>query len=225
MVAKKKIPAEATPKRKASPETSKKRAEQIVASADVVLAVPKGQTIPLEDTPAKDPEPTPPEGLAEYPVKGTAYSLLGMIDPEQKPTIPQIVAMARRLVDVASKLPRYIKRAAIPAYMFHSKFSPDAPVIEEDPTNDNPESESATKSKRRLIKMETDTKGSMKTTVIEIPNGVPLKKVCADIDIDPSLARRILRSKGKKPSGRWEWKPEDVEDVKTLLKAEAEKLK
>lgn len=223
MVAKKKITA--VSKKKTSPETSKKRAEQIIASADVVLVVPKGQTIPLEDAPTPDQDPAPVEGLAEYPVKGTPYSVLGLIDPDQKPTIAQIVAMARRLVEVAPKLPRYIKRAAIPAYMFHSKFNPEASEVEEDPTNDNPESEPATKSKRRVARMATDTKGSMKTTVIEIPNGVPLKKVCADIDIDPGLARRILRSKGKKPTGRWEWKPEDVEGVKALLKEEAGKLK
>ncbi len=221
MVAVKKSATPVASKKKASPkaDVSKKRAEQIIASADVVMVVPKGQTIPLSDS----PEVIKSEdlvGLREYAVAGTSITLLGMEDPDQTPTLPQIVAMARRLVEVAPKLPRYVKRAAIPAYMFHSKFNPDA-IQGGDETGGEGDDE-ATKPKR-VVKMETDTKGSIKVSVIE--NGVPLKKVCSDIDVDPRIARRILRAKDKRPAGRWEWKPEDVPAIQELLKAEAAKLK
>lgn len=56
-----------------------------------------------------------------------------------------------------------------------------------------------------------------------IPGGVSLKKVCADADIDPKLARRILRAKGGKPGGRWEWTPEEAPKIIKMLKEEAAK--
>lgn len=61
-----------------------------------------------------------------------------------------------------------------------------------------------------------------KSTIVD---GVSLKKVCAEADIDPKLARRILRSKGAKPGGRWEWKPDEVAGVVKLLKDGAAALK
>lgn len=72
---------------------------------------------------------------------------------------------------------------------------------------------------------ETETKKSSAGS--GIVNGVSLKKVCADADIDPKLARRILRSKGKKPGGRWEWTKEDAPKIVEMLKeaAKAEKAK
>ena len=38
------------------------------------------------------------------------------------------------------------------------------------------------------------------------------------------LARRILRPKGKKPGGRWEWPKGEVAAIAELLKAESRKL-
>ncbi len=63
-----------------------------------------------------------------------------------------------------------------------------------------------------------------KTSAAPSGDVVSLKKVCADANIDPRLARRILRTKGKKPGGRWEWNPKDVAGVVELLKVEAKKL-
>jgi hypothetical protein len=60
-----------------------------------------------------------------------------------------------------------------------------------------------------------------------LADGVALKKVCAEANVDPKLARRILRSKGAKPGGRWEWPKGEVAAIVKLLKegaaAEAKK--
>lgn len=50
-------------------------------------------------------------------------------------------------------------------------------------------------------------------------NAVSLKKICQDADLDPRVARRLLRSKGKRPTGRWEWDPKDVPEIVAFLKA------
>lgn len=53
------------------------------------------------------------------------------------------------------------------------------------------------------------------------PDAVALKKVCSEANVDPKLARRILRSKGQKPGGRWEWPKGEVAKIVALLKKEA----
>jgi hypothetical protein len=49
---------------------------------------------------------------------------------------------------------------------------------------------------------------------------VPLKKVCAQANVDPRVARRILRAKRKRPSGRWSWSASKVSAIVELLKRE-----
>lgn len=71
----------------------------------------------------------------------------------------------------------------------------------------------------------TAAKTSTKPDKPSLIDGVSLKKVCSEAGIDPKLARRILRSKGAKPGGRWEWKADDVPGVVKLLKEGAEALK
>jgi|SRR5579863_2571073 len=182
------------------------RSKQIVLMVDVKKIV---GPIPLKIEPeVKAVEPPLLEGLAEFAVKDTAYKLVGMIDPSQEPTIEQRRAIARRLIDIGPKLPQYIQGAAMPAHMFHSS------AMGRTKTKEGGEGD-ATSSTPRAAK---------KATAEGIPNGVPLKKVCAQANVDPKVARRILRSKGKKPAGRWEWTPEDVPAVVELLKIEAAKL-
>lgn len=51
------------------------------------------------------------------------------------------------------------------------------------------------------------------------PNLIPLKKICGEINVDPKLARRLLRAEKSipRPEGRWEFDPKDVERIKKLI--------
>lgn len=46
---------------------------------------------------------------------------------------------------------------------------------------------------------------------------VPLKKICATVDIDPKKARRILRDKMERPNGRWSWTIVQSKRVEAIL--------
>lgn len=50
-------------------------------------------------------------------------------------------------------------------------------------------------------------------------NLVPLKKICADANIDPKIARRVLRGHGQKPAGRWEWPVASVPVIMSILQS------
>lgn len=49
-----------------------------------------------------------PLRLKEVPIEGTAYSALEPLDPKQYLTIPERVAIARRIQELAPKLPHYV---------------------------------------------------------------------------------------------------------------------
>lgn len=53
-------------------------------------------------------------------------------------------------------------------------------------------------------------------------DAVPLKRICTDLDIEPRVARRLLRGAKKEPlaqvDGRWEWPKAQVPEVSALLK-------
>jgi hypothetical protein len=51
------------------------------------------------------------------------------------------------------------------------------------------------------------------------PNAIPLKKICGDCNVDPKLARRLLRAETSipRPEGRWEFNPKDVERIKKVI--------
>lgn len=46
---------------------------------------------------------------------------------------------------------------------------------------------------------------------------IPLKKVCANVDIDPKIARRVLRERMKRPNGRWDWTLAQSKKVEAIL--------
>lgn len=62
-------------------------------------------------------------------------------------------------------------------------------------------------------------------------NLIPLKIICRDIEYDPREARMKLRAgvkSGKiphEPKGRWEWSPDEVEDIKMFLRGDTVKGK
>ena len=176
---------------------------QIIDNPMVAEFTGTGHAIPLETTPISA---TKYEGLVEYEIKGTALRLVGLADPTQTPTDPQRVIMARRLVEVGPQLPKYVKGVKIAPVAFHSKNDPD---------------NSEHKSRREEAVAEDRPKREKKTvatTSSTIVNGVPLKKLCAEIDLEPKDARAILRkAKVEKPGGRWEWTKEDAENIKAIL--------
>lgn len=51
------------------------------------------------------------------------------------------------------------------------------------------------------------------------PNLVPLKKICKDANVDPKIARRLLRAEKSipRPEGRWEFDPKDVERIRKVI--------
>jgi hypothetical protein len=56
------------------------------------------------------------------------------------------------------------------------------------------------------------------------PVRISLKAICADLKIDPTAARRKLRAKAAKGADfRWEFLEEEVEGIKAILTAKAEK--
>lgn len=176
-----------------------KRLDQILNN-DLVAIEPGKEQLPLDKEPISA---TKHPRLMEYLVPGTQIRLLGMRDPNEVPTDEERVEMARRLNEVSPLLPKYIRRMSLSAAVIPA------------PTETKPDEKSDGKKPEAVGTKKKDA---------GIPNGVPLKKICAEVKIEPKLARRILRSKGKKPGGRWEWEAKDVDGIKKLLKEEAAKL-
>lgn len=189
------------------------RAEQLLETGLVVID-PKDAKIPLDVDPINAALKDEPEGLVEFEVSGTHLRLLAMVDSNATPTLAQRLAIARRLIEVGPKLPKYVKTI--------EQKKPDFSNAEIKVKRGEEKVEGAPKNTPAAGAGNAGNAGNGKTD--SIPNGVPLKKICADINIDPKLARRILRSKGKKPGGRWEWETKDVDGIKTLLTTEAKKL-
>lgn len=53
-------------------------------------------------------------------------------------------------------------------------------------------------------------------------NRIPLKRICADLDIDPKMARRKLRAaelSGHDPKSRWEFTPAQAKKAREVLSA------
>jgi hypothetical protein len=148
-----------------------------------------------------------------------------MEDPTKEPTLEQRVAMAKRLNEVGPFLPRYIKRVELrkEAHGITKADIEESKGIADDTAERRAASAKANDApyvagisrRRAIVKKE-------KSAVIVV-NGVPLKKICAAIDLDPRVARRILRAKGAKPGGRWEWPEAEIEGVKKTLQAERSK--
>lgn len=62
--------------------------------------------------------------------------------------------------------------------------------------------------KATAAQAEGETKARVKATKAAVSNGevVPLKKICADLGMEPRIVRRLLRdAKVDRPDGRWEW--------------------
>lgn len=171
------------------------RSEQLKETGLVVIE-PADAKIPLKPEIASA---LAAEGLMEYEVEGTSVRLIGLADPNATPTLAQRLAIARRLIEADGKLPKYVKT-----------------IKAKQPEFDNAVKEAAVKP--------AAAPRAASSAASSIPNGVPLKKVCAGINIEPKLARRILRSKGAKPGGRWEWPEAEVANVQKMLKDEADKL-
>lgn len=46
---------------------------------------------------------------------------------------------------------------------------------------------------------------------------IPLKRICATVDIDPKKARRILRDAMERPNGRWSWTIPQSKKIESIL--------
>jgi len=182
------------------------RSEQLLETGLLVIE-PKDAKIPLEAEAINASIKDVPDGVVEYEVTGTSFRLLGMAKPNETPTLAQRLAIARRLLEVGPKLPKYVKT-----------------IEQKKPDFSNAEIQVKRGEGGPAEPKKDSGNGATKPSTSTVANGVPLKKICADINIDPKLARRILRSKGKKPGGRWEWESKDVDGIKTLLTTEAKKL-
>jgi len=62
-------------------------------------------------------------------------------------------------------------------------------------------------------------KGKKHTREPHDPNLIPLKKICGDVNVDPKLARRLLRAEKSipRPEGRWEFSKADVDRIKKVI--------
>lgn len=220
---------------------SEKRLDQIMKN-DLVKVEPGEQRIPLENDAISA---TIHEGLMDYLIEGTHLRLLGMIDPKETPSVEQRVAMARRLNEVGPFLPRYIKSVELTS---HKAFDAEEVKESQEVSVINQERRKKTDAVNGVGKVyssPTETDGHRKRTkrrveegktssapatpkvpkAEAIPGGIPLKKLCADVDIDPKDARRCLRAKKvEKPGGRWEWTPERAEEIKVILRAERDAI-
>lgn len=207
-------------------EKSKKLApkvvEQIVKNTEVKVQLASKDDIPI------DPDPISAvvvEGLMEYQVKGTHLRLLGMADPTQTPSIDQRRAMAQRLIEVGPFLPRYVKSA-------EWKVAPkQEPVKKDDPKdfgideNHHPKETTQEQERGPAVGRTGPVRKMLATKKPALEGGVPLKKICSDVDIDPKDARRALRAaKIDKPGGRWEWLPADVPAIKKILEKAKQEL-
>lgn len=206
---------------------SAKRVEQIVKNG-LTKVETTGEPIPLE------PEPfsaTRIEGLKDYRVEGTHLCLLGLEDPDATPTMEQRRAIAQRLLSVGPKLPKYIMTVAPGPKMPKEDLPKPAPSpadflskeakdrIEKEGT---PKSPTETQEHSKRIKQRVE-EGKPSSTPAQpkkpaLDGGIPLKKICSDLNLDPKIARQILRGeKVERPSGRWEWLPAEVDAVKKTL--------
>jgi hypothetical protein len=216
--ARKKAEGAATVKDK---KTTKKRVEQVLKN-DMVKVEVADANIPIEH---HHVSVTAVDGLMDYIIAGTHLRLLCMADPSLTPTTEQRVAMARRLNEVGPFLPRYIKSVSltpkagkaldeVPESVEETKeaFGLNNLKHQPKPATDEPVV-SRTSTVRKIVKEKT-------AAAPALVNGVPLKKLCSEVDIDPKDARMILRKKKvEKPGGRWEWAKDEAEKVKAILVA------
>jgi len=182
-----------------------------IISVELVGFEPKKRVVKLPDplpsrTDKKELKRLDKLGLKEEPIGGTHLTMLVLKHPKKKPNNEQVHEMSKRHNEVGPLLPRYIK------------------VVDKD---DEPIDLEQTKKDFGLDKNHhpqepepavTRTKVVQKVMAPPLTDGVPLKKICSDVDIDPKLARRALRSaKIDKPGGRWEWPKDQVEKIKAIL--------
>lgn len=222
----------AAAKRSTENKASKKRDPVAEKRLDRVMSNDLVKVQPGESKMQLDKEPisvTTHEGLMDYKVEGTHLRLLAMVDPSATPTLEQRIAMAQRLAEVGPFLPRYIKSVELRGKAV-KKPEPDS----------TKEDLKEVKEKFGLTDLAHQPKPSEKAITKRAPgeslperapraepiaNGVPLKKICSEVDIDPKDARRALRSaKIDKPGGRWEWPKEDVDRIKQVLIKERDDL-
>lgn len=180
---------------------------------DLVRVDPKPSEV--QDQLEKDVEVDPisavkDAGLMEHVVGKGPYRILLPQDANAELTLAQRVAMARNIIDLHGKLP-YIKTLELRKPDFYNAET-------------QSQREPAAAEKAPSNKPATKPAAAATSSASTITDGVPLKKICADIDIDPKIARRILRAKGAKPGGRWEWPADQVEATKKIIKEEAKKL-
>jgi hypothetical protein len=145
--------------------------------------------------------------LVEVRVPNTGYLFLEPkkgIKPENL-TIEARVQMAERANSLVGKLPQYFDRRAIER-------------VQEEAAKREEERKNKARDRIRKFKEERGEEPGAGPKLPRIDGGVPLKKICAEINMDPKMARRILRSKGGKPSGRWEWPADKAKEIIALLK-------
>lgn len=115
----------------ASPHAPEKVAKLLESGAQSVqVATPAAIAVPVEAPAAAVPKAVPVHagidaeeskrldamGLEEVAVEGTHLRLIGLKDGKAKPTTEQRVEMAKRMVDVGPRLPKYVpQRIAVPA--------------------------------------------------------------------------------------------------------------
>ena len=222
MAVKKKPVAPAPKAKKPEQAVTDKRLKQILSNDLVKVELGEQQPIPIEHEAISA---TIHEGLMEYRVHDTHLRLLGMADPSETPTVQQRAAMARRLIEVGPFLPKYIKGAQLIS----------GKAISEAEAAESREAEADARERRKKLdrinssqggpKKKEDPKKPTVSTAANVPNGVPLKKICSSINLDPHEARVILRSKKiDKPGGRWEWPTAEVEKIKAILVAGKKEL-
>lgn len=231
---------QATDKKAGKMELAKKKREEVlerVETSEKKLApkrlkqVLENPLVKVELVDEKLPLPLDPvpmsavaiEGLMEFAIHGTHLRLLAMTDPNAIPTLEQRVAIAKRLCEVGPFLPRYIKTVQLKKGQGLS-----VEEVEESEEQAKHDAESRAKTDavnlgtpaektEKRAKREKAPKDSTPKETTSIPNGVPLKKICASLNVDPKLARRVLRAKGGKPGGRWEWPEAEVEAIKIVI--------
>jgi len=232
MAVTKKVPTKKSPapkKARIPGHITKQRLAVAMQDVDIKLT---GDPIPLD----REPSRAGLGGLREFKILGTHLSLLAMEDPQEIPTLEQRRMMANRLISVGPFLPRYVSGVSLrPGGIVKEEPSRGRPTPQElkditkqfgldDPRHQPKASDDRQGTVKSIRDAATKAVKAVKSTT-SITDGVPLKKVCAAANIDPKIARRILRSKGQKPGGRWEWSKEEAPKIEEILKAEYEKLK
>jgi hypothetical protein len=228
MTVKKKSSAAKSQPTKKSDQKSLAKARLAQVAAEVKL-VPGEATIPL----AEKPTLRGIGGLREFKIEGTHLTLLCMEDPTEEPTLAQRKAMAMRMIEVGPLLPRYVKAVALRPGGAVTQKDIDPFAGEEKADLENAKASLGANHQPKgdddhgtpVVSRTGPVKKMLKASAPALENGVPLKKVCANVDIDPKIARRILRSNGGKPGGRWEWSKEEAAKIEVLLKTKYEELK